>query len=44
VLIEYTDVKKKTFKSKQGLFKRSVMHFILINAMTIFIRMMDDIL
>jgi hypothetical protein len=44
VLIEYTDVRKKTFKSKQGLFKRLVMHFILTNAMTTFMQMMDDIL
>jgi hypothetical protein len=44
VLIEKTDVWKKTFKSKEGIFEWLSMPFGLNNAPTTFIQMMDNIL
>ena len=44
VPIEPSDVWKTAFEAKEGLFEWLVMHFVLTNAPTTFMRLMDDIL
>jgi hypothetical protein len=44
VPIEQTDVRKKTFKSKKGIFKWLVMPFVLTNPPSTFMRLMDNVL